>query len=307
MSHEELPVRRDCLSRRQVVAGLVTFGAGVVAYPFVLPMMVPLGTSQTRCVYRGHTESVYAVAWSPDSTRIASVSVDNTLQIWHAAHGERVLLLPAEVEALPVGLQWSPTGRYIAFGAVNKPPIRVWDAITGRLQCTYDGLADEDWLGFALAWSPDGSRIASGGDRGTIQIWNALTGERISSHSPNGVSMDIHSLAWSPDGKCLASGASDTDNTAQVWSGVTGKHIATYRKKNSNATSGVYVSWSSTGLRIASSEYVPDKIEVWPVARERAFTYWGHRGYIYGVAWSPDGTRIASCSDDKSVQVWEAL
>lgn len=335
-----------------MLAEFLTAGASIVAAPFLLPMLIPLGTAQTLCVYRGHTQAVFAVAWSPDSTYIASVSTDQTLQIWTVEEGKRVLRYPIVIEFLPVGLTWSPTGRYLAFGAVSESAIQVLDTVTGHLQSSHNHDASQE--SFALTWSPDGTRLASGGDNGNIEIWDALTGTHLNAYSCDPLGMPVSalawypdstriaagqkggksvvldasnghvlcfylgqtrsdgtnmltSLAWSPDGKLVASGVSENDNTAQIWSGITGEHVVTYRKKNNVSTGGVYVFWSPLGLRVASSQFAPDTIDVWPVGCTHAFTYLGHQGYIYNAAWSPDGTCIASCSDDHSVQVWRAL
>ena len=45
----------------------------------------------------------------------------------------------------------------------------------------------------------------------------------------------------------------------------------------------------------------------WLLRRRPIFTYFGHTDWVYGVVWSPDGTRIASCSKDKTVQVWDVI
>jgi len=65
----------------------------------------------------------------------------------------------------------------------------------------------------AVAWSPDGQRIASGSDDGTVQVWNATDGGHVSTYQ--GHSSTVHAVAWSPDGKRIVSGSGD--KTVQVW------------------------------------------------------------------------------------------
>ena len=65
----------------------------------------------------------------------------------------------------------------------------------------------------AMAWSPDGASIASGGDDATAQVWNASTGEQLFVYM--GHSSPVASVAWSPDGSRIASGSGD--KTVQVW------------------------------------------------------------------------------------------
>ena len=71
----------------------------------------------------------------------------------------------------------------------------------------------------AVAWSPDGKRIASvsgyvpvGRTDNTVQVWDATTGN---AYTYNGHSRPVTGVTWSPDGKYLAS--SSVDKTVQVW------------------------------------------------------------------------------------------
>ncbi|MCP4743472.1 MAG: hypothetical protein GY871_14800, partial [Actinomycetales bacterium] len=65
----------------------------------------------------------------------------------------------------------------------------------------------------SVAWSPDGERIASGSGASTLRIWDAATGENLSTlREHDGW---VSSVAWSPDGKRIASGS--YDGTLRIW------------------------------------------------------------------------------------------
>jgi serine/threonine protein kinase len=163
----------------------------------------------------------------------------------------------------------------------------------GTLSVYYLGHTDEV---FSVAFSPDGTRLASGGADGTAQVWDATTGNRLFTYLEH--SGTITSLAWEPSGTRMASAGAD--KTVQVWDAATGSRLFTYRGHSSTVTS---VAWSPDGTRIASGSF--DKtIHVWSATTGVPFIYRGHGHAVNGVSWSPDGMRVASASSDHRVEVW---
>ncbi len=75
---------------------------------------------------------------------------------------------------------------------------------------TYAGHSEAVW---AVAWSPDGKYIASGGEDSLVQVWDVATGEHLLTYT--GHSDGVWTVAWSPDGQWIASGGAD--RTVQVW------------------------------------------------------------------------------------------
>ncbi len=97
--------------------------------------------------------------------------------------------------------------------------VQVWEVSSGRLLRTYSGHSDLVWT---LAWSPDGSRIASGSWDKTVQVWEVSSGRLLRTYS--GHSDWVYTLAWSPDGSRIASGSDD--KTVQVWEVSSGRLCA---------------------------------------------------------------------------------
>lgn len=158
---------------------------------------------------------------------------------------------------------------------------------------------------FSVAWSPDGTRIASGGTDRTAQVWRATDGTPLSSYTGHTNSVDY--VAWSPDSTRVASASEDM--SIQVWDAATGNAFFTCI----GHTGGVHCAvFSPDGRRIASGGG-DNTVRIWDaVTGNLLMTYTGHTTTVWAVAWSPDGTRVASASGnpkyavpDNTVKVWD--
>ncbi len=76
--------------------------------------------------YRGHSDGVTAVAWSPDGKRVVSGSHDNTAQVWDATTDNHVLTYRGHLASV-LALDWSPDGKHIATGDYDQT-VQVWQA-----------------------------------------------------------------------------------------------------------------------------------------------------------------------------------
>jgi len=179
-------------------------------------------------------------------------------------------------------------------------------------------LAYRDHFGGAnvVAWSPDGSRIATSGDDRTVQIWNPRTDATLltyEGHCPPPTSREMLAasssnhhrpfaiaVAWSPDGKCIASGSWDT---IHVWDATTGADIQAYHGHRGQIA---VIAWSPDGTLIASGGR--DEVQVWdPTTGSSLHEPVTHHHYVKCLSWSPDSKRIASTDTGaKVVIVWEA-
>ena len=85
---------------------------------------------------------------------------------------------------------------------------------TGTVLTIYHGHAERV---SAVAWSPDGTRIASGSTDMTVHIWTAATGHHLFTYRSHAVGLlnFVEAVAWSPDSTCIASG--NDDHQVHVW------------------------------------------------------------------------------------------
>ncbi len=148
-----------------------------------------------------------------------------------------------------------------------------------------------------LAWSPDGTRIATASRDGTARIWDAATGSPL--RELTGHLGMVEMVAWSPDSTRIATAS--RDRTVRIWDADTGRCVLTLNQ----ATDVVRgVAWSPDGQRVAGSSR--DRVvRVWEADTGRlAVELRGHEDNVLGAVWSPDSSRLATASHDRAVIVW---
>jgi eukaryotic-like serine/threonine-protein kinase len=190
--------------------------------------------------------------------------------------------------------------------------VQVWSAATGTTLATYTNPSDDP--AYALAWSPDGTRIAAGyGYGGGVAVLDEATGKVLLGYQ--GTFYHLFALAWSHDGTRIVSGGGELvhpqqggtqeQGGAEVWQATTGDTLVTF-----GDTLGfpiVYgLAWSPDSKRVAFGDDAGAVQLGDPSTGTILFTYHGHTQTINSVAWSPDGRRIASGSADGTVQIWSA-
>jgi WD40 repeat protein len=166
---------------------------------------------------------VTGVAFSPDGTRLATASSDQTARIWGGANRRiRVFRKPQVTmtgHAGPVnGMAFSPDGARLATASSDQTA-RIWDTATGHHRTTMTGHTGRV---SGVAFSPDGTRLATASGDSTARIWDTATGQpRTTMTGHTGL---VNGVAFSPDGTRLATASSD--RTTRIWDTATGGCLA---------------------------------------------------------------------------------
>jgi len=271
-------------------------------------------TGEGAITLTGHTDAVWSITFSPDGTRLATASADKTVRIWNATTGDEICPLTGHTDWVR-SVTFSPDGARLATASEDET-VKVWDALTGKELFTIDAKAGVIW---DVVFSPDGEHLATANSDGTARVWDAYTGGELATlrdHAGAVVGVAFSQKCSDSARQCdTRLATASQDGTVKVWDVFSGgKPLLTL----SGHDGAVWdVAFSPDGLRLATASpdetaKVWDTAQVWNAATEERlltkelFTLSGHTDGVIGVAFSPDGTRLATAGLEGSAKVWDA-
>ena len=261
--------------------------------------------------FRQSGETLNGVAFSPDGTRVASVSgafmndepaLKGDLVVRDVATGQEIFS-HRNVPSGFRGVAFSPDGRWIATG--NASDLVILNAATGKEEFRLPDPGSRDSPVLSLAFSPDSRRIIAGYGAfnnsqvvGHANLWD-LTSRKLIERVP-GNRGTVYSVAFSPDGREVALAS---EGLVELWD-----LKATPRRVRSIPCHGgiVYaVAFSPDGRYLASGG-LDRALRLWDRATGKEIrAFYGHEGFVRGLAFSPDGRWLLSASEDYSLKLWE--
>ncbi len=254
--------------------------------------VVEVATGKELATYPGRPLRYCGIEFHPDGRSLVIAS-GNAMKRWYFDRTGR----DAEPRAGHTSEAWaaafSPDGVYLATGSDNvgeRRTVRIWDHAQARMRW--------DWNGgpgtiAALAYSPDGRRLATAGLEMSrnLQIW--VPAKRPRKLELVGHTNKVRTVAFSPDGRLLASGGSD--RTIRLWDPSDGHPLATLEGHGDNVRE---VAFSPDG-RILGSASTDATARFWDVATRRTISIVRGPEPFSAIAFAPDGT--AAVADEAGI------
>jgi WD40 repeat protein/energy-coupling factor transporter ATP-binding protein EcfA2 len=234
-----------------------------------------------------HEDRVINGIFSPDGTKILTISRDYTAKLWDL-RGNPLPDLHEHIDDMN-SAAFSPDGTKI-ITASDDHTAKLWN-LSGKLLANLDMHTDDV---FSAVFSPDGTKILTASKDHTAKLWDS-DGKLLADLNKHTARLD--SAIFSPGGSKILT--LSWDNTAKLWD-LSGKLLADLNGHDDYVTSAVF---SPDGSKIVTASW-DNTAKLWDL-NGRILADLKHTDYVWDAVFSPDSTKIVTASSDRTAKLWD--
>jgi eukaryotic-like serine/threonine-protein kinase len=254
-------------------------------------------TLQPKAVLHGHASEVWCAAFSPDGKMLATGGKDQNVLLWQTAFNSRPEIIPFDDQSSPL---FSPAGNLL----FCRPPEGdvsgvLWNTETGEAVAHFPG-PDRKPAGF----SPDGRELAFPGEDGmSLEFWPpgatmpSRTVMLLGSPAPHG---DFVDWGMSPEMDYLFN--VDREGLIRIWKSATGTFV---RSLQGPAPPFRNIMLNGNGRWLAVSVERENGVHLYDCITGVERELLGHKDFVSGLTFAPDGTMLATGSIDGTIRLWD--